>query len=290
MFNPELLQITRLFDYNRLYDCDRIHLLPDSCSGRDDSTMSLAIGMIGIDGIVLATDSRKMETMGELKNIVDNSKKLWAFQKYRLGITAVSNDEPFSNWLLNKIPAILEREDVSSLGYEEKMDKISIELSRLYKQYIREHAFSIEGNFQWGMDFMIAGFASPKKPRLLDISAQISKAGFVPRYYQFQIQGIIAQAFSIFGNFRELLYKRVNDIEIPVQNVEILRKVATLIIDECSLANNVQIGGGIQMIVIKPNGRITSIKPSDSEILRDKIRKTVTNRNNMFDRLMRVSV
>jgi 20S proteasome alpha/beta subunit len=254
---------------------------------REESTMSLIVGLIGTDGIVLATDSRLILEHDETSEIIDNEKKLFIIDN-SIGLMFTSNDLALTKNLSKKAEHELLKAENKSLPFTDKINKVSELLTAGYNNYVSSHFLQVmvdSGGFD--MEFIFAGYSvESSKPNIILLASSAKKANFVSNHKLCCISGITAVANYWKIKLKDSIYKKEGDNVIPIQNTSVLRNVAVMIIDESSKASY-KIGGKIQMNIIRPN-TVDEISSDSLEILRAKIRKTVTNEHDIFEHLQEI--
>jgi 20S proteasome alpha/beta subunit len=250
--------------------------------------MSLVIGLTGTDGIVLATDSRLISEHDETSEILDNEKKLFIIDN-NIGLMFSSNDLALTKNLAKIAEQdVLLKTENRSLSFADKINKVSELLTTEYNNYVKSHFVQVmvdTGGFD--MEFVFAGYSiDSSKPNIILLASSAKKANFVLNHKLCCISGITAVANYWKIKLKDSIYKKEGDNVIPIQNTRVLRNVAVMIIDESSKAS-FKIGGQIQMKVIRPN-TVDDISSDDLEILREKIRKTVTNEYDIFKHLQEI--
>lgn len=251
--------------------------------------MSIAIGLIGTDGIVLATDSKATEKRGESRHSHETAKKLWLLDSYSYGLSSVSNDAQFSEFLIEQINNWLSDKKLQLLDFNERIVAISKALADTYKTYTQSVLYPDMSSSQSSMKFMIAGYTNSGKPKLVAFDSSFSDASFVPRYYAYHPQGKPTIPLHLLEIFSPYLYKKIEGKYTPFKKtkVKMLMKIAVMVIDECSITDDLDIGGLIQMAIVKPTG-IEKIDSQKLEILRGKIRERVTNKDIAFNNLAEI--
>jgi 20S proteasome alpha/beta subunit len=252
--------------------------------GREESTMSIIMALMGIDGIVLATDSRLTSHWKETSEIRDDEKKLWVL-KSNIGLVYACNDLPFSKWLISKMESeVINLEENATLDFVDKIQKVSENINRYYSYYAQSHPmqFMVDtGGFD--MEFIFAGY-SGSKPKIISLSSQAKKANFACRSYPYCIAGLPNVANYWMIKFKEHLYTKMEGEDIPLQHTSVLRNIAIMIINEVGISS-FEVGvKPIQMVIIKQS-EVVPIDAQDIEALRVKIHTEITNGNEMLNKL-----
>jgi 20S proteasome alpha/beta subunit len=214
--------------------------------GRDDS-MSIAMGFIGKDGIVLATDSYLsiVNDSGNLERTDDNSQKLWQITPF-VGCTSIGSQEGYRKWLIDQL-----------IKYSQNTKKVD-DFDKLCGKYInimkddhlrRIKGFSdtlvksIEGHYI--MRMLIGGYDKDGTPRIISVdSSWIHGLPFThDKVTSYRIHGA--------DNIGEYWMKRFNLQKIVADGLEVkaLKRLAVFIINETSLYFP-YVGGRIQLATI----------------------------------------
>lgn len=257
---------------------------------REESAMSLVIGLIGTDGIVLATDSRLISEHNETSEILDNEKKLFIIDN-NIGLMFSSNDLALTKNLAKIAEQdVLLKTENKSLAFTDKINLVSEAFTTKYSYYAHNHPVQDMLTAGWfDIEFIFAGYSrlhEKPTPNMILLASSAKKANFVLNHKLHCISGVTQVANYWRIKLTNYIYKKEEGTEIPIQSTNVLQKVAVMIIDESSKASY-KIGGPIQMKIIRPN-TVDEISSDDLEILREKIRKTVTNEHDIFEHLQEI--
>jgi 20S proteasome alpha/beta subunit len=215
--------------------------------GRDDS-MSIAIGFVGIDGVLLATDSR-MKVGGEsgVNYPDDNSQKLWELTD-NLGLTSVGSQQGYRQFLLEICQRKLKRSGIKNLSekaIELLTDTVRDDFMHQLKALgddlvLAKHLLSTK------LAMMVAGYDDNDKPTILNIQTYVTESD-IP--FSKDIRRLYC-IHSASGVAEDLLVKAkmVNELREGL-SLNILKRLAVLLIEETKISN-VYVGGKIQMATV----------------------------------------
>jgi len=232
--------------------------------------MSIAVGLVGIDCIVLATDSRVIEESEACKTHHDYAKKLRELCN-SVGIMRVGGNRGYSRWLIE-----LYQEILNDIPEEEKqkisgISSVARHFSRVVKNDYSFYAKGVPPSFQnasgYVMEFVLAGYTSEGEPRLVSLSSAPKEPRFAPCIMNpYYITGITTVGEYIIGKEKKRLYKGLK--------MEVLKQIAVRIVLETAKHDD-RVGGKIQMASITKEDGYVELNPKD---LRDYgKRKTTTS-------------
>jgi 20S proteasome alpha/beta subunit len=212
--------------------------------GRDD-LMSIAIGLVGIDGVILATDSRMtIGTDTNLEYTDDNSQKLWKLTD-NLGLTSVGSQQGFRQYLLEVCQRKLQESGFDNLNED------AIEL--LTHTVKTEFMHQLEGlgeamarallTTRFGM--MIAGY-NKSKPTILSMRGLITPhdipfAKDIRRLYWIDSASGIAEHLLVKTKMIDRLRGGLS--------LDMLKRLAVLLVEETKISHS-SVGGEIQMATV----------------------------------------
>lgn len=239
-------------------------------SGRDTS-MSIATGFIGIDGIVLATDSKLSVTdrEGGIESFEGYSKKLWNITD-KIGCTSIGTQEGYRKWLISEMSAksksISSTENFSEL-YKGYTNLIQQDILSRILPWGESIAKTLVNRF--GLMMLIGGY-DESKPRIIDI--EMPSVGGLPLVPD-EVQGYRIVGNSAVTTITGYWIKKMGlqrQLYESLLTTETLKRVAIFMIAEvCSYL--AYVGGEIQMAIItKDKGYepvlMDKIEPIQAEI------------------------
>ncbi|MGD0355095.1 MAG: hypothetical protein ABSB31_06605 [Dehalococcoidia bacterium] len=244
--------------------------------------MSIALALVGTDGILVATDSATMSYKNAILEIANDSQKLWTL-KDNLALMHVTTDREFTDWIREDIEVVTGLDKLRKLGFKGKVQSLSAYLISKYGIYYQypesmEQAIAMTGENDV-MEFVIAGYTKYTKSKIAQIVSLRSGIGaslFRPRpHHNWHIAGVIDVANYLFDKVCLGLYSNKWNGE-PLQTTKILQNVAAWIIYEMSQRTKT-VGFPIQMAVIPKDGDLYHVKKKDilrlQEIVTDKSKR-----------------
>ena len=236
--------------------------------------MSIGLALIGTDGIVLATDSKLViNNDGQIEE--RNCQKLW-IEDNSIGLMNASGDATLAesyrkHFYLHKATII----NWETKSFEEKV--------KIFSAFVRDEFKLYGGNKSLAkkydgylLEFALVGY-SGSSPKIAYMYSYDKRIPFYPRYshyyYVLGIHNIAQYWITKFG-----LY---NSDGMPTQNVNTLKNIAVMIINETSIHHKDSVGGKIQMAIIHPPDIPNNVEyPVDTESLIDTV-KNETKNNSM---------
>lgn len=230
--------------------------------------MSIAICLKGQEGIVLATDSRVIsrpaQGLGQTHD--DGATKLWAIRN-DFGVAGVGN----LNGYEARIVYLFERQILEGVIQETAFSRLIERFARCLKADWDTCTAGV--NFhgpvsQYFIEFVLAGYNEEGQPTILnldwDYSQQIVAAKPIMRQYHIAGIPFIARYW-----IKEL---KVGEY-LPIAKDQTLKRIAAFLIFESALAFD-DIGGDIQMILIKKDAKIQRIGKIEIETILEHIKNT----------------
>ena len=212
--------------------------------------MSLAITLVGVDGIVMASDSREMAQAGGIDYHRDDVHKLQNLTE-RIGVLSVGNYVGFANWLLH----FFETVSLYKITYD---SKDITELSDIFSQFLlaRYEMYSKGVSPSWLalnenlIDFTIAGYTKEGRPQIIRLNNIGHQLPFAPELLDepYYFSGKTSVAYHLARKF---------ELEQPIKtmNTELLKRVATLMIIETAKIDD-HVSPPIDMAVIKQGSSV----------------------------------
>jgi hypothetical protein len=250
--------------------------------------MSITIALIGTDGIVLAADDRMVMKTATMLNYYGDSQKLWTLKK-RYGLMAANNNAGFSNWIINEITAFVENTDKSYLHkyYDTKfVDNIKNidtyeEIIYQFARYANEAYRNFFGGFlnditkmpdDLGLNFSLAGYNSmgQNQPQIHSLrSATLFTPSLEPGHC---ILGIPVVGNYYISRLRDSLFAEENGITIPKQSINVLKKLAVLIIIETAKYSK-NVSDIAKMKIVREREKVEDILKPDIEAITKEVSK-----------------
>jgi 20S proteasome alpha/beta subunit len=217
--------------------------------------MSVAMGLIGIDGIVLATDSRLTMQEGNITYHEDTSQKLWKLTN-EIGLMSTGYNSGYRHFLVDYCNAITLPELNKNIDTLKSSGKLPIDYKLNYLELVNHFAMAIREHVKpfvesydalrlaGGMDFILAGY-DKEEAKIFSIDVYNRATPFVPnicgRYY--------------FSGVKEigLYWKRKLNLERYNFPITFLKKLAVMIILE-TIKTHDMIGEPVQLAIIDKDG------------------------------------
>ncbi len=219
--------------------------------------MSISVAIIGIDGIVLAADSRVTSKSANAEMVLyHNAGKKLSLRKIsnelKIGIASVNDNKGFDEWLLD---------DYFNSQYKAVKDKISnfsdfvLSFSGFIKHMVELYVKDMPDKFVtregFNLGYTIVGYKSQNDPQIHFLQSSHSFSPDIKRDYY--IAGIPSIGdYWMMKMWRQLFGDKI-DKPTPKIKVEILKKIAVMLISETSKLNN-SVGGKISMVVLNSDG------------------------------------
>jgi len=223
--------------------------------------MSISIAIVGKDGIVLATDDRTTFVGGDIKKRRDGAGKMWTF-KDRFGLMSVNMNQGSSDYIVKSLTDMLEHPEKYYVpsSYLTRIKELSnidefIEIcSSHFNGLCKPYSFSKEqldlgNNLSFG--FTVTGYNDKGCKQIAYLH---SAQSFFPMLkYDYCIGGTTFIGEHYMQKLWPYLFKFEDDVCIPLQNKDLLKKLATLIIIETS-KNSEAVSDNVKMRVITNDG------------------------------------
>ena len=262
--------------------------------------MSISIAIAGIDGIVLATDSRvtvKNENIGML-TYRDVGKKLWVLKKGEIvaGLTTVSTNRGLQEWLVNhyineELPSLPNRRSKDSKAEKEKpsfaidsFDMLTLHFSNYLKGWINNYVTGMPQQFVsregFTLGFTLAGYDAHHKPQIHFLHSDTS---FSPDLKQdYVVSGIPFVCEYWMLKLWKNLFGGERSAPIPKAKMKTLKRLAVMLIRETAKFNSIAVGGKIQMIIIGKDGKLGQIGQREIRQIESHAAK-ITNEDAIFN-------
>jgi 20S proteasome alpha/beta subunit len=225
--------------------------------GRGDS-MSIAIGLIGTDGIVLATDSRmSVGTETGVHYPDDNSQKLWKLTD-NLGLTSVGSQQGYRQFILEMCQRKLKESNMNNLG-EQTITTLTDTVRNDFIHQIQGFGTLAKELLMTRYGMMVAGYDDSDSPIILSMRAYITSHDipFVPdvrHYYCIDSADGTAEYIMAKTNMVKQIRQGIN--------IHILKKLAVLLIEETKISTDA-VGGNTQMATITKDGGFEFVEEND---------------------------
>ena len=217
----------------------------------DKTDMSIAIGLIGTDGIVLGTDSQSTylqynKQTQKLRKLTDS-----------IGLMSLGYNSDYQHFLIKQLLMMPSVKD-----FIEEVTICSDYIRRHVKTFAYPDLSILKGNSQ--IEFVFAGYDSELKPRIISLDSAKSQTPFAPTEYELSYVGGVD---SIAYNWiKRIGYEKRIDCEDLRFPCAILKKFMVMILLETFRVSNM-CSEPIQMAVItQQNGYQPITKDEISEI------------------------
>lgn len=215
--------------------------------------MSLAIVLVGKDGIVMASDSREMAQGGGIDYHRDDVHKLSNLSDY-IGVMSVGNFVGFANWLLSYFETeFLPNEKYDSANVKELSVIFSQFLKKEYGIYSKDISPSWLSSNENLIYFVIAGYTKDGQPQIIRVSNEGRRPTFAPE--------LLDEPYYFSGK-NSVAYYLVRKIglkqPIEAMDTELLKRIAILMITETAKVDD-HVALPIDMVVIEKGSLIKSI-------------------------------
>lgn len=220
-------------DYNRLYACDRIP--------REDSNMSIAVAIVGRDGMVFGVDDMVYTSSSTIRKHYNGAQKLWPLQG-KFALLAINDDKGVSDWIISEYERFCESHGKGMRHYvSERACKLPLDIYENVLITFAEHvrgffrSFEIDATKERTMSFTIAGYDSKGKPR---IGHLYSRRSFVPKIESgYRITCDSGTGEYYVEKLKDYLFKTVNSKLVPIASIETLKRLTAFIIIETAKVN-----------------------------------------------------
>jgi hypothetical protein len=255
----------------------------DGYAGREDTThMSIAVGLSGNDGIVLATDSRMMTLTpsGEVITHSDNHKKLWTISNI-MAIASVGNIAGWESQIIETFMKHYNGFDYDQLTEEfticlrNEWDKASSPLIDRIKKH-RDFEKNMSVLTYNLIEFILIGYQN-NVPLIKRVS--FTKGIITLKHIESQ-NSYVTGAWDI----ARYWMPKIEHI-LPSMSLLALKRLATFLIYESGTYLD-SIGGDIQMVAMQKNMEIKHILKSEIEQLKEYVIKAMGgNVNTLINKL-----
>jgi len=240
--------------------------------------MSIAVALKGVNSIILATDSREVEWVGDADGRTrvsyrENVSKLWALNDY-VGMMFASNVPGYDRWVLGLFnETVTDRNNKPFRGIVEAFAQLLNE--DFYKYVVKEQVRVVTENI---LEFVMCGYTEQREPQIVRVNWKFSNQSFVPQ--------LIDSHYYITG-VRDIGKYLINKVEDHLPNLSTipLQKLATLLVTETSSTAR-SVDSNIQMAVIGKGSRLEFTAANEIEQLKKKV-SVIVDREELFRRLNR---
>jgi len=234
--------------------------------------MSIAIAIIGLDGIVLATDKRVTisNQVGMLKYRDIGSKLLMLSKRDRslAGLAGVSNNRGLQDWILEAYRyRHLSDEDTNLDTFESMVQdfarfivsEISQNISSMPERFIRRERFDL--------DFMLVGYNATDRAQIYRLDSDTS---FTPDLkYDYWVSGWPMVAEYWMQKLWSHLFGQSGNIR-PKASIESLKKLAVMLILETHKYTEA-VGETIEMMTVMAGNAIQTIDSGEIDAIKTDI-------------------
>ena len=228
--------------------------------------MSIAIALIGKDGIVLATDSRMLTIFGgQIRTHKDGYRKLWAIGT-NIAIAGVGNIAGYESELVEGFQKQVE----DTWDFAQIVDKFTEYVRAKWSEAIEHIDIQILISTQCIIEFIIVGYQNDI-PKIKRVYWERTEQITVPRNIESE------RGWHVAG-IQMLAEYWLNKLEtiLPTMSIEKLKKLATMLIHESKYFDAV--GGNIQMASIQKDMGV-KMTPKDELIRLEEDVTKVASRN-----------
>jgi 20S proteasome alpha/beta subunit len=229
--------------------------------------MSVAIALIGKDGIVLATDSRmtSLDRAGQLRTHDDSYVKLWRISN-SAAIAAVGSVAGYENELVEGFQKQVE----NTWDFAQIVDKFTEYVRTKWSEAIAHTDPQILLSTSTIIEFIIVGYEG-NSPRIKRVYWERTEQVIVPRSIEVEC-GYHVAGIAYIADY----WLRKIEGHLPSMSIEQLEAVATMLIHESKYFD--AIGGNIQMASIQKDVG-AKMMPKDELIQLETRAGRVTNSN-----------
>lgn len=234
--------------------------------------MSIGIALVGADGIILASDSRKRYSDGSYN---DNAQKIFELTP-KVGVIGIGQHAEYQDWLIVKFASKPYRTNVRTqdLPFEDIVDSFLRDIKEDYdyitskvSRYILSHPMS-------ELTFILAGYNSEGKPCIVALDSSASDYPFAPAYMANPPRGVagIESIWTYWVNQLEEQNFKLEDLSIKS-----LKLLVAFIINETAKANKL-VGGSPQIAVIQQDKNVKMLNSQEIEQLQSQIANLVNTK------------
>jgi len=227
--------------------------------------MSIGIALIGTDGIILATDSRK--TFLDNRHS-DNSQKIFDLSP-TVGIISIGGHAGYQDWLIDNYiyTQKLQPNDKKTKTMEDIINTFAHSAREDY-DYITKRTSQFERLHPINrLMFIIAGYNSDGNPSIVNLDSGISAYPFSPDSMTSPPMCIVG--VDLIWDYWVKKLEQAN-CKIETLNTKSLKLLVTFIIQETARASDL-VGGKPQIIIIKRGKGIQRINNKEIERLQSQV-------------------
>jgi 20S proteasome alpha/beta subunit len=215
--------------------------------------MSIAIALIGTDGIILATDSRRLTILGgQIRTHNDNYRKLWAIGT-NTAIAGVGNIVGYESQLVEGFQKQVEDTWDLTQIVERFTEYVRAEWSKATEYTDRQILLATQSI----IEFIIIGYQDAI-PKIKRVYWERTEQIIVPRNIEIQC-GYYVAGIPMIAEYR---LKQLEAV-LPSMNIEKLKRLAFTLVHESTYFDS--IGGPVQMAFIQKDVGVKMI-PKDELI------------------------
>jgi hypothetical protein len=241
-----------------------------------ESGMSISIAIIGIDGIVLATDDRTVLTGSGIQKHRDGSQKMWILQD-RYGGMSVNMNAGSSDWIIENFMDSLERPE--RYWDTDKLELMKIDDYRRLVSYSASYLMAMckpfafdkeqmQSGSSFSFGFTLAGYQSTE-PQIHWLHS--SQLFFPSLRRDYCIGGISSVGEYYIQKLWGYLFENRDNMINPLKNKNILKRLAYLIGIETHKNNN-GVSDNITLKVVASNG-IESVNEAEIKDIKKEVNK-----------------
>jgi 20S proteasome alpha/beta subunit len=201
--------------------------------------MSIAIALIGTDGIILATDSRRLTILGgQISTHNDNYRKLWTIGT-NTAIAGVGNIVGYESQLVEGF----QKQVKDTWDFTQIVEKFTQYVRAEWSKATEYTNIQILLSTQSIIEFIIIGYQD-NIPKIKRVYWERTEQVIVPRNIEVE-HGSYVAGIPIIAEYR---LKELEAV-LPSMNIEKLKRLATGLIRESAYFDS--IGGAVQMVSIQ---------------------------------------
>ena len=233
--------------------------------------MSLAITLVGVDGIVMASDSRETAQAGGISYHRDDVHKLSNLTEY-IGIMSVGGSVGFANWLLHyfvtKVLPVLETDSADITDLSRAFSQFLAAQYQIYSEGMNTNWLVLGENL---IDFTLAGYTQAGQSQIIRLANMGRSIPFVPELLDepYYFSGKDTVAYHL---VRKLSLEQPTD----TMNVELLKRIATLMIVETAQVDD-HVSPPIDLTIIKQGTPVECVKKDEKKQLLGFVNKVVNS-------------
>lgn len=202
--------------------------------------MSIGIALVGADGIILASDSRKRYLDGSYN---DNAQKVFNLTT-TVGLIGIGQHAEYQDWLILKF-ASKHRTDMQTKTFEEIIDSFVRDIKEDYDYITSKVSRYLLSQPVSELTFILAGYNSEGNPCIVGLDSSASDYPFAPAY--------ITNPPRCVAGIESIWWYWINQLEeqkLKLEDLSIksLKLLVTFIINETAKVNKL-VGGSPQIAV-----------------------------------------